>query len=116
MPREVYLVTPTPVTLEALVRAAAEVDEQLALVALYGGQVLQLLDQADDAVLSIGSSRLLADSFDAGWIAPQLRLPSGPVWWTEASAPWGAAGQPGVVIAERLAARLAGVVQVEDGR
>ena len=39
------------------------------------------------------------------------RLPTtGPVWWTEASAPWGEYGEPGgrlaLAISERIGARL----------
>ena len=61
MPRELYLVTPAPVSIESLVAAAAVVDDQLGVRALYGGAALQLVDDADVAVLTIENPRLLQD-------------------------------------------------------
>jgi hypothetical protein len=43
MPRELYLVTPAPVSIESFVAAAAVVDDQLGVRALYGGAALQPL-------------------------------------------------------------------------
>jgi hypothetical protein len=113
MPRELYLVTPAPVSIEALVAAAAVVDDQL--VALYGGAALQLVDGADVAVLTIENSRLLQHPFDAAQVTAGLDVGAGEVWWTEAVTPWGADGEPGVEVAAGIARVLGGQLRVEDG-
>ena len=114
MPRELYLVTPTPVNIEALVAAAAVVDDQLAMRALYGGAALQLVDDNDMAVLTIENSRLLQDSLDAG-LMTCLDLGGSELWWAEAVCPWGAGGEPGVEVASGIARVLGGQLRVEDG-
>jgi hypothetical protein len=115
MPRELYLVTPTPVSIESLVAAAAVVDDQLGVRAVYGGAALQLVDLAEVAVLTIENSRLLQDTVDATWVTSDLRLGDGEVWWTEAIAPWGSDGEPGVEVAAGIARILSGQLRVEDG-
>jgi hypothetical protein len=115
MPRELYLVTPTPVNIEALVAAAAVVDDQLGMRALYGGAALQLVDDNDVAVLTIENSRLLQDSLDAKILTSGLDLGGGELWWTEAVCPWGASGEPGVAVAAGIARVLGGQLKVEDG-
>jgi hypothetical protein len=114
MPRELYLVTPSPVSIESLVTAAAVVDDQLGVRALYGGAALQLVDGAD-AVLTIENSRLLQDPLDAGYLTAGLVLGTDEVWWTEAVTPWGSAGEPGMQIAAGIAQVLSGQLRVEDG-
>jgi hypothetical protein len=115
MPRELYLVTPAPVSIEALIAAAAVVNDQLGVRALYGGAALQLVDGADVAVLTIENSRLLQQPLDAAQVTAGLDLGSGEVWWTEAVTPWGADGEPGVEVAVGIARVLGGQVRVEDG-
>jgi hypothetical protein len=115
MPRELYLITPAPVNIESLVVAAAVVDDQLGVRALYGGAALQLVDGADNAVLTIENSRLLQDPLDAALLTAGLDLGSGEAWWTEAVAPWGADGEPGVEVAAGIARVLGGKLRVEDG-
>jgi hypothetical protein len=115
MPRELYLVTPTPMNIEALVAAAAVVDDQLGMRALYGGAALQLVDDNDVAVLTIENSRLLQDSLDAKILTSGLDLGGGELWWTEAVCPWGASGEPGVAVAAGIARVLGGQLKVEDG-
>jgi hypothetical protein len=115
MPRELYLVTPAPVSIEALVAAAAVVDDQLGVRALYGGAALQLVDGTDVAVLTIENSRLLQHPLDAAQVTAGLDLDAGEVWWTEAVTPWGADGEPGVEVAAGIARVLGGRVRVEDG-
>ncbi len=115
MPREIYLLTPVPVVIEALLAAAAEVDDQLGVRALYDGAALQLVGDDGDAVLTVQGSRLLQDSADVARVTRGLEVPAGQVWWAEATAPWGPSGLTGVVIARGLAAVLRGAVRVEDG-
>jgi hypothetical protein len=115
MPRELYLVTPSPVSIEALVAAAAVVDDQLGVRALYGGAALQLVDDAEVAVLTIENSRLLQDSLDAAAVTSRLGFVDGEMWWTEAVAPWGSEGEPGVEVAAGIARVLSGQIRVEDG-
>ena len=115
MPRELYLVTTTPVSIESLVAAAAVVDDQLGVRALYGGAALQLVDLAEVAVLTIENARLLQDTVDAAWVTSDLELGDSEVWWTEAIAPWGSDGEPGVEVATGIARILDGQLLVEDG-
>jgi hypothetical protein len=115
MPRDLYLVTPTPVSIESLVAAAAVVDDQLGVRAVYGGAALQLVDLAEVAVLTIENSRLLQDTVDATWVTSDLQLGDGEVWWTEAIAPWGSDGEPSVEVAAGIARILSGQLRVEDG-
>ena len=42
-------------------------------------------------------------------------LPGGTLWWTDATAPWGATGAIGVAIAQQIAMNLGGTIMVEDG-
>jgi hypothetical protein len=116
MPRELYLVTPAPVSIESFVAAAAVVDDQLGVRALYGGAALQLVDHVDIAVLTIENSRLLQDRIDATAMTSGLDLGDGDeVWWTEAVAPWGSDGEAGVRVAAGIARLLGGQLRVEDG-
>jgi hypothetical protein len=115
MPRELYLVTPAPVSIESLVAAAAVVDDQLGVRALYGGAALQLVDDADLAVLTIENPRLLQDPLDAGLVTTGLEVGAAEVWWTEAVTPWGSDGQVGVEVAAGIARVLGGQLRVEDG-
>ncbi len=115
MPRDIHLAAPRPLSLRDLVAAGAEIDGSLAVRALLKGTVLQLVDETDVAILTIESSRRLVDPADALRIAPTLAIPDGELWWTEATAPWGAAGTLGVTVAEALTRVLGGAIVVEDG-
>jgi hypothetical protein len=115
MPRELYLVTPAPVNIESLVAAAAVVDDQLGVRALYGGAALQLVDDAEGAVLTIENSRLLQDPVDASLMTTGLQFDAAEVWWTEALTPWGSDGEAGVEVAGGIARILGGQLRVEDG-
>jgi hypothetical protein len=115
MPRELYLVTPTPVTIESLVAAAAVVDDQLGVRALYGGAALQLIDHSGAAVLTLENSRFLQDDLDARALTAGFDLGDAEIWWTEAVAPWGSDGEAGVRVATGIARVLDGQLHVEDG-
>jgi hypothetical protein len=117
MPREIYVLTSGPVTFEAVVRAAAEVDETLGLrrLDLAGESALQLVGDDGRAVLTCWTSRRLAEGSDVQRVTRGFDLPDGTVWWTEAQAPWGRAGDAGVAVAIGVAALLGGRVKVEDG-
>jgi hypothetical protein len=115
MPREMYLVTPTPVSIESLVAGAAAVDDQLGVRALHGGAALQLVDLAEVAVLTIENSRLLQGTVYAACLTSDLQLGDDGVWWTEATAPWGSVGELGVEVAAGIARILGGQLRVEDG-
>jgi hypothetical protein len=123
MPREIYLLSSEPVTMPALVAAGSEVDDQLAVRALYAGAAWQLVDEADAAVMTIEGSRLLADPSDIGRVSRgfeadlgALREAGAGTWWTEIFVPWGPTGDPGVRIARNLGRLLTGRVRVEDGQ
>jgi hypothetical protein len=114
MPREIYLVSREPLTLEALVAAGVQVDGELVPRGLFDGNATQLLDLDDVAVLTVENSRLLQDTADLERIVGPLPL-TGDAWWTEATAPWGPAGETGVRIAYVLGELLGARVQVEEG-
>ncbi len=114
MPREMYLVSTEPMTMAALVEAAAAVDGQLVPRVLWGGAAIQLVDTADVAVVTVEASRQVEVPYGVELMVGRLPL-TGPVWWTEATAPWGPAGAAGVRIVRGLGDRLGARVQVEEG-
>ena len=114
MPREISLVSDEPVTTDLIVDAAAGVDGQLVPRLLFGGWAMQLVDVDDVPVLTIELSRQVDDTYDVERLTgPLSRL--GPFWWTEATAPWGPAGEPGVRIARALGELLDARVLVWGG-
>lgn len=115
MPRDIAMVTPTPVTIEPLLRAAATVDGDLAPRSLLAGAALQLIDLDDVAVLTLANSRRIHDPAEIARVAPGLPLPDGELWWTEAVAPWGSRGVAGADIVAALARALGGTYRIEDG-
>lgn len=114
MPREIYLVSTEAMTLAALLDAAAPVDGSLVPRLLNEGAAIQLVDADDIAVLTLDSSRLVTEPTDLAALTGALPT-SGPLWWTEATAPWGRAGEPGVWIARGLAELMGARIQVEEG-
>jgi hypothetical protein len=114
MPREIYLVSRDPMTLPELVEAAVAVDGTLVPRLLNEGAAIQLVDLDDVAVITLDSSRLIRDTTDLERITGPLPAIT-EVWWTEATAPWGRAGEPGVAVARVLAERLGARISVEDG-
>lgn len=115
MPREITLVSTAPVTTALLVDAAVGVDGALVPRLLHGGWATQLVDTADVAVLTLELSRRVDDVADVERLIGPLPT-AGPLWWTEATAPWGPAGEPGVAIARALGELLGARVLVADGR
>ena len=116
MPREMSLTSGRPLDLPTLVEAGSALDGTLAPRTLFGGWAIQLVDLADVAVLTVELSRQLSD----GWDLEQLTGGPAPshaeLWFTEATAPWGPAGEPGVQIMQRLGELMDGRVIVEEGR
>jgi hypothetical protein len=114
MPREIYLVSTEPMTMAALVEAAVAVDGQLVPRVLFDGAAIQLVDVDDVAVITLELSRRIEDPYQLELLVGRLPL-TGAVWWTEATAPWGRAGEAGVRVARELGDRLGARVSVEDG-
>lgn len=114
MPREICLISDEPVTLPVLVEAGATVDGTLVPRALFDGWVIELVDVDDVAVLSIELSRPIEDAYDLARLTGRL-TGAGAVWWTEATAPWGPRGEPGVRIARALADLLCARLILHDG-
>lgn len=110
MPRELTLVSGEPLELDLVLAAAASVAGHLEARLVLGGWALQLVDPDGLAVLTIEQSRRLDRSDDVTRIS-EHDPPPGPVWWTEATAPWGPAGEPGVQIAYAVAARAAAQIR-----
>ncbi len=115
MPREVMLVSPTPLTMRDIAAAGAERDPNLGVRAIADGNAVQLVDEQGVAVLTIENSRRIDDSGDI-----ERLLGSAPVvppgsWWIDAIAPWGTAGARGVAFAQHLATELGATIWIEDG-
>jgi hypothetical protein len=115
MPVEISLVSDEPVTSALVFDAAASVDATLAPRLLNGGWAMQLVDTDDVPVLTVELSRFVDDPYDVERLTGPLSG-IGPVWWTEATAPWGAKGGSGVRIARALGVLLDARVVVADGR
>ena len=113
MPREIALVSTEPVDLTDVLAAAVGVDYRLGPREVLGGWAVQLVDREDLAVLTVEQSRRLDQTRDVARILGE-EVPPGPVWWTEASAPWGQAGEPGVRVARALARRMSAQIRVAE--
>jgi len=116
MPREFRIAAPVPVDLVVIAQAAAVVDDSLAVRAIAHGQVIQLVDVADETILSIQVSRLLDDPADAVRVAPTLDpgALTGPQHWVEAFAPWTSGGAQGALVVVELARMLHGSLERSD--
>ena len=112
MPRELRLVSAEPATGAHVLLAAVEVDGSLVPRLLYDGWVTQLVDHDDVAVVSIEQSREIEDTTDLERLTG-LRVPTGPCWLTEATAPWGPAGEVGIEVVRALARLLEAQLSVE---
>lgn len=102
MPREITFVSTEPLGFAALVDAGVEVDGSLVPRSVLEGWIIQLVDLDDRAVLSIEQSRQIDESYDVERMTGSQFFAQ-PLWWTEATAPWGRAGEKGVRIARALA-------------
>lgn len=129
MPREITLVTPAPITLEVLVESAQAVDPTLRIRQVESGALLQLVDEADAAVvLTLQQSSALQVPSEIERLLPEGALPPAvraavheaagrtAAAWTEAFAPFDRRGERGVAVAQQIAHRLAGSCIVQDGR
>lgn len=114
MPREIAMISTARLTLADVLQAAANVDDQLVPRAVLGGWAVQLVDLDDVAVLTVEQSRQLDRTDDVARITGRPAAP-GPAWWTEATAPWGRAGEPGVQIARAIAERLDAQFLLSEG-
>lgn len=112
MPREFRLVTPVPVDLTAILLAAAAVDDSLAVRTTARTRIVQLVDIADETVVSLGESVPIERGVDVGRVAPALAGAEG--YWAEAFAPWTTAGETGARIVVELVRRLGGRLERSD--
>jgi hypothetical protein len=129
MPRDIAIVTPIPLTpaLWEMAGNAASSGKQCQFgtdLGLAGSQLqladlgsgaLQLTAEGGDLLLTVSPS-LRSDCLDGvALLVPQVRaLVGSPLWWTEAWAPWGRSGFPGVAIAKALAAAVGGYAMAAD--
>lgn len=116
MPREMSLTSGRPLDLPTLVEAGASIDGTLAPRTLFGGWAIQLVDASDVAVLTVELSRRLEDGWDLERLTGFPAPPHAELWFTEATAPWGPAGEPGVEVVRRLGELMDARVIVEEGR
>ena len=121
MPREYRLLSAEPVDLRVVRDAGAEVDPGLQPRLLFGGWAVQLVDPGGVAVLTVEASRLLddvgqAEELIASRYGAGQATGRGPLWWTEASAPWGEYGEPGARIARVIAESVQARLLAEEGQ
>ncbi|WFR66595.1 hypothetical protein P9139_17820 [Curtobacterium flaccumfaciens] len=114
MPRDVLILSTREPELAAFVDAGAAVAPDLRVRTLEHGAVTEVVDRRGAAVLSVQGSELVENAEEIARLAPWAST-VGPVWWTEAWAPWGADGDVGVAIARAFATALDAQVIVEDG-
>jgi hypothetical protein len=114
MPRDAVLLSPTGVNLEAVLRAAAAVDEQLQVRSLYDGAALQLFGADGQAVITVQHSTLIANAHEIERLLPSAPAVHTPLWWSEVYIPWRSDGQPGLDILYRLAVHLGATLVLED--
>lgn len=121
MPREYRMLSTGPVDLTTVLAAARQVDSRLRPRLLFGGWAVQLVDERDIAVFTVEASRRLETGYQAGEL---LGSPAGMIdgepgdllWWTEASAPWGEYGEPGVLLARAIAVAVGARLMAEEGQ
>ena len=121
VPREYRLLSAEPVDLQIVRDAAGRVDPALQPRLLFGGWAVQLVDQRNIAVLTVEASRLLddigqAEELIASRSGAGRATGRGPLWWTEASAPWGEYGEPGARIARVIAESVQARLLAEEGQ
>lgn len=110
MPRSSILLTPEPVTVEAIQRAtldmlAANGETALGveLRAVDEGAVLQVVAEGT-LVLSVLRPRLMPAPAERERILPGAAVPETARWWTEAYTPWRREGAVGLAILDAVAA------------
>jgi hypothetical protein len=117
MPRSSVVLTPEPLTGDAVVAAAGRVwseklggaDEPLETRVLDGGAVLQLV-AGDAVVLSVLRPRLLPRLDEVARLLPGTVPPEDTQWWTDAYTPWSPEGAVGVAILDAAAEASRGLV------
>lgn len=114
MPRDLLILSTSAPELAAFVDAGADIAPDLRVRTLEGGAVTEVVDGRGSAVLSVQVPEYVDNTAEVARLAPWASV-DGPVWWTEAWAPWGPAGDVGVDIARAFAAALGAQVIVEDG-
>jgi len=114
MPRDLLILSTSAPELAAFVDAGAGIAPDLRVRTLEGGAVTEVVDRRGSAVLSVQVPEFVENTAEVARLAPWASV-DGPVWWTEAWAPWGPAGDVGVDIARAFAAALGAQVLVEDG-
>lgn len=114
MPREFRIAAPAPLDLESIARAAASIDDSLAVRAIAHGQVIQLVDVTDETILSIQISRRVDDPLDVRRVSPGIATSAGPLHWVEAFAPWTSGGAQGARVVVELARLLGGSLERSD--
>lgn len=118
MPREYRMLSAGPVDLTVVLTAAKAVDPALRPRLLFGGWAVQLVDNAEVAVLTVEASRLLDDRSQAEELIGSTvdAASDAPMWWTEASAPWGKYGEAGCRLARAIAESTGARLVAEEGQ
>ncbi|MBA8991755.1 hypothetical protein FHW23_003033 [Curtobacterium pusillum] len=114
MPRDVLILSTREPELAAFVDAGAGIAPDLRVRTLENGAVTEIVDRRGSAVLSVQGPEFVENVAEVARLAPWASA-DGPLWWTEAWAPWGADGDVGIAIARAFAAAVGAQVIVEDG-
>jgi hypothetical protein len=108
------LLSARSIDLRAIVDAATTVDPTLRARSLFDRAVLQLIDEAGEPVVSIQNSMRLTNLDEVTRLLPDAPAVAVPVWWTEATLPWGARGENGSRLLVELAASIDAALVIED--
>ncbi|MBT1678094.1 hypothetical protein [Curtobacterium aurantiacum] len=113
MPREVILLCAEAPSSLALVEAGADIAPDLRVRTL-DRVVTEIVDDRGSAVLSVQEPERIDNAAEIARLAPWATL-GAPVWWTEAWAPWGPAGDVGIAVVRSFAAAIDAQCSIADG-
>ncbi|AMM21749.1 hypothetical protein AX769_18355 [Frondihabitans sp. PAMC 28766] len=114
MPREITILSQTPHDLYALAEAAEGIAGTGEVREIEGGTAVQVLTAAGSDLLTVYAPRILRTGGEVARLLPDAPAVELPVYWSDAFAPWGDAGEAGVSIALRLALAVDATCVVED--
>lgn len=114
MPREITILAERAPDLEALASAAEGIAGATEVREIEGGAASQVVTLRGEPLLTLYHPRILRTVGEVERLLPSAASVELPVFWCDAYAPWGDAGEAGVSIALRLALGVGATCVVED--